>query len=257
MAMTREGISAPRAELRITKLTSKQLRTVKSAAYLQLAACNKKLLMSKTSNIIKIVQDFMLKENRPYAVNDVMEKCGKELGKAAIQKALDSLASKEILIAKTYGKHKIYFAKQNVNYQELKKQLQSLKQKLSQAQNILKTKENQLSELDLKLKSLNKIKSLATLEEERDQLLDDIRHANEKLRHYQAQESESKLSSQDIKKIETKYENVSVAFRKRKRMCNDMLDAIMEGYPKTKKALIADIGLETDEEVGFTVQLKH
>lgn len=40
-------------------------------------------------------------------------------------------------------------------------------------------------------------------------------------------------------------------------MCTDMLDAIMEGYPKTKKALIADIGLETDEEVGFNVTLKR
>lgn len=48
-----------------------------------------------------------------------------------------------------------------------------------------------------------------------------------------------------------------MAYRKRKRMCNDMVDAIMEGYPKTKKALIADIGLETDEEVGFNVALKH
>ena len=39
-------------------------------------------------------------------------------------------------------------------------------------------------------------------------------------------------------------------------MCTDMLDAIMEGYPKTKKALIADIGLETDEEVGFNAVLE-
>lgn len=36
-----------------------------------------------------------------------------------------------------------------------------------------------------------------------------------------------------------------------------MLDAILEGYPKTKKALISDIGLETDEEVGFNVEIKR
>ncbi|XP_046811588.1 homologous-pairing protein 2 homolog [Lucilia cuprina] len=212
--------------------------------------------MSK-SDVLKTVQQFMLQENRPYAVHEVLEKCGKDLGKAAIQKALDSLVSKEILLAKSYGKHKIYFAKQNVNNQELKKQMQTLKQKLSQAQNILKNKESELNDLEIKLKSLNKVKSLATLEEERDQLLNDIRHTNEKLKSFQAQEMQNKLNSQDVKKILTKYENVSLAYRKRKRMCNDMLEAIMEGYPKTKKALIADIGLETDEDVGFNVQLKR
>lgn len=41
--------------------------------------------MSKTP-LIKIVQDFMLKENRPYGINDILDKCGKELGKTHIQK---------------------------------------------------------------------------------------------------------------------------------------------------------------------------
>lgn len=31
-----------------------------------------------------------------------------------------------------------------------------------------------------------------------------------------------------------------------------MIETIMEGYPGTKKKLIEDIGLETDEGVGFT-----
>lgn len=71
--------------------------------------------------------------------------------------------------------------------------MQSLKQQLNQAQNLLKTKETKLNDLELKLKSFNKIKSLATLEEERDQLLDDIRFANEKLRTFQAQEAQAKV----------------------------------------------------------------
>ncbi|KAM7344458.1 homologous-pairing protein 2 homolog [Cochliomyia hominivorax] len=212
--------------------------------------------MSKTT-ILKVVQEFMLKENRPYAINEIVEKCGKDLGKTAIQKALDSLVNQEVLKEKCYGKHKIYFAQQNINIKELKKDVQSLKQQLNQAQTILKTKETQLNVLELKLKSFKPIKSLTTLEEERDQLLDDIRCTNEKLRSFQAQESESKFSTQDVKKIVSKYENVALAYRKRKRMCTDMLDAIMEGYPKTKKALIADIGLETDEEVGFNVTFKR
>ncbi|XP_061390568.1 uncharacterized protein LOC133325885 [Musca vetustissima] len=212
--------------------------------------------MSKSS-VLKVVQEFMLKANRPYAINDVVDGCGKDLGKAAVQKSLDSLVDKEILAMKMYGKNKIYFPKQNNNIGELKKDVMMAKQKLAQARQVLKSKENQLSEMQIKLRSLSKIKTLAQLEEEKENLMDDIRNINEKLRHYEAQEKETKLSSQDVKKIETKYSNVSTAYRKRKRICNDMLDAILEGYPKTKKALISDIGLETDEDVGFKVELKR
>lgn len=39
-------------------------------------------------------------------------------------------------------------------------------------------------------------------------------------------------------------------WRKRRRMAMDILDAILEGYPKKKKDLFDDIGIETDEDVG-------
>ncbi|XP_019894820.1 homologous-pairing protein 2 homolog isoform X2 [Musca domestica] len=212
--------------------------------------------MSKPS-VVKIVQEFMLKANRPYAINDVVDGCGKDLGKSAIQKSLDSLVDKDILIMKMYGKNKIYFPKQNTNTAELKKDVFLAKQKLAQVRQVLKSKENQLSEMQTKLRSLSKIKTVAQLEEEKENLMDDIRNINERLRHYEAQEKEAKLSAQDVKKIEAKYANVSTAYRKRKRICTDMLDAILEGYPKTKKALIADIGLETDDDVGFKIELKR
>lgn len=68
-----------------------------------------------------------------------------------------------------------------------------LKQKLAQAQNVLKTKEIQLNESDLKLKSFKKLKSLATLEEERDRILEDIKILKERLENYQIQEAEAKV----------------------------------------------------------------
>ena len=58
------------------------------------------------------------------------------------------------------------------------------------------------------------------------------------------------VSAGDFKKVEqVKTKHVS-EWRKRKRMCSDMLEAILEGYPKTKKALLEDIGIEADEDVG-------
>lgn len=55
------------------------------------------------------------------------------------------------------------------------------------------------------------------------------------------------------KKVQEEYEKRLATYKKRKRMCLDMLDAILENYPKTKKQLYEEVGLETDEDVGFTL----
>jgi 26S proteasome regulatory subunit, ATPase 3, interacting protein len=55
------------------------------------------------------------------------------------------------------------------------------------------------------------------------------------------------------KKVEKQYEKYATAYRKRKRMCTDMLDAILEGYPKTKKHLLEEVGVETDEDAKFVM----
>lgn len=33
----------------------------------------------------------------------------------------------------------------------------------------------------------------------------------------------------------------------------DIIDNVMEGYPKSKKKLLEDIGIETDVQVGFQI----
>lgn len=43
------------------------------------------------------------------------------------------------------------------------------------------------------------------------------------------------------------------AFQKRKRLCMNLIDGIMEGYPKSKQKLIEDTEIETDEAAGFDI----
>lgn len=42
-------------------------------------------------------------------------------------------------------------------------------------------------------------------------------------------------------------------FGRRKRFALSMIDAIMEGYPKSKQKLIEDIDIQTDEAAGFDI----
>ncbi|XP_037955331.1 homologous-pairing protein 2 homolog isoform X1 [Teleopsis dalmanni] len=202
----------------------------------------------------KIILDFMSKKNRPFAVNDVLENCGKTFGKSTVQKMLDSLAERGKITVKTFGKQNIYFIKQKFNMEENKKELQGSKQKLLQIENNIKNKENEYRELEKKLKVLPKVISIESLEAQHSEMLDEVRELNEKLRRSKAQKLEQKFTSAEAKKIVNHYNELVDALRKRKRICNDMLDAIMEGYPKSKKALIDDIGIETDEAVGFDIK---
>ena len=55
-----------------------------------------------------------------------------------------------------------------------------------------------------------------------------------------------KVSASDFKKVQGTKEKVVTELRKRKRICGDMLDQIMEGYPKPKKALLEEIGVTLD-----------
>uniref|UniRef100_G1MXQ5 Leucine zipper with capping helix domain-containing protein n=1 Tax=Meleagris gallopavo TaxID=9103 RepID=G1MXQ5_MELGA len=42
-------------------------------------------------------------------------------------------------------------------------------------------------------------------------------------------------------------------WRRRKRMATELLDAILEGYPKSKKQFFEEVGIETDEDHNATL----
>lgn len=51
--------------------------------------------------------------------------------------------------------------------------------------------------------------------------------------------------------INKKHDTYTLLYQKRKRMCMNIIDGIMEGFPKTKQKLMEDIEIETDEAAGF------
>lgn len=59
-----------------------------------------------------------------------------------------------------------------------------------------------------------------------------------------------KVSPQDRQGTVKAHEKIMKEYRKRKKMCIEIVDSIAENYPKSKKALMEEIGIETDEDVG-------
>ena len=56
------------------------------------------------------------------------------------------------------------------------------------------------------------------------------------------------ISKEEKEKVYKGRETYVKAWRKRKRISSDILNAILEGYPKSKKQLYEEVGIETDED---------
>ena len=58
------------------------------------------------------------------------------------------------------------------------------------------------------------------------------------------------VSKEEKDRVAVKREGAVNEWRKRKRMCDAVVDAIMESYPKSKMILVDDMGIEIDDVAG-------
>lgn len=103
----------------------------------------------------------------------------------------------------------------------------------------LKQSESQLTEFQTTL-------TTSEAEAKRDQLKSEIEKMETKL--VKLSENTVLISEADRQKIKKKHETVVKEYKKRKRICMDVLDSILEGYPKSKAVLIEEIGIELDDQ---------
>ena len=64
------------------------------------------------------------------------------------------------------------------------------------------------------------------------------------------------MTAADKAKVVKQHEASTGQWRKRKRMATEILDSILESWPKSKKSLYEEIGVETDESAGVTLPKK-
>lgn len=195
---------------------------------------------------------FMQNQNRPFSANDVLQNVGKEHGKSAVQKALDQLVKRNKLFEKLYGKQTIYCVTQeNINTANIDEDLKSIDREINEITINLKATEDEIQKNMGELISLRKKMTLTEARNNVNDLKKEIENLKDKLNECADSAVES-ISNEEKLKVTKEYEMYVKEYRKRKRMCKEVLDAILEGYPKSKKHLFEEIGIETDEDVGFT-----
>ncbi|XP_054274925.1 homologous-pairing protein 2 homolog [Macrosteles quadrilineatus] len=192
------------------------------------------------------VYKYLQSTNRPYSANDIVQNMHKEFGKTAVQKALDDLVTQQRIYEKAYGKQKIYCVKQpeddgqDNDLAVLEAETEKVTQNYKNVEQEAKEAENSLRELLGAPTTAEAKEQLAKLEEK----VETLRTKLAKL-----SENTVLVSPGERTKIKTEHEKLLKEYRKRKRTCMDIINAIMEGYPKSKKALMEEVGMETDEDV--------
>lgn len=198
-----------------------------------------------TAAVYKYLKD----QNRPYSANDIVQNINKEFGKTAVQKALDELAQDEKILEKTYGKQKVYCIIQEPETPSSQyDDIQNMDRQIEKFQETLTSTESKIKACESELKMLNSSLTTEQAIEEKQKLTKNVERLKSKLDDLR--QNSVKISPETKAKIEKAYEMNMKEYRKRKRICMDILNGILENYPKKKKDLFEDIGIETDEDVG-------
>lgn len=195
------------------------------------------------------VYDYLLGQNRPYSTNDITLNLHKEHGKTAVQKALDLLVADGKVTEKANGKQKAYVVNQadlpapsaaelaaaDAEIAKLTAEQQTVGERAREAESRQRTLTSAPLTADLVVRVAEREKEVKELEERVEFL----------------QNNQGKVISKEEKVKVEKTRDASVKeWRKRKRICTGITDAILESYPKSKKILFEEVGIETDEEVG-------
>uniref|UniRef100_A0A8D8QNW1 Homologous-pairing protein 2 homolog n=1 Tax=Cacopsylla melanoneura TaxID=428564 RepID=A0A8D8QNW1_9HEMI len=196
---------------------------------------------------------YLKQTNRPYSVNDIIQNLHKKYNKTVVQNALDELVKADHVMSKTYGKQVIYCIKQSGKNAEkkdasvVKEELKTKERELTEKQALLKKLQDENKQIKAKVKNLTQNLTTEEALVMKTKLVQEVTEKKTKLENLS--NNVEVVSEVDKKKLQETKEKLVKEYRKRKRMCTEMLDAVLENYPKSKKILLEETGVETDEMV--------
>eukprot|EP00118_Oscarella_pearsei_P004540 m.19618 g.19618 ORF g.19618 m.19618 type:complete len:213 (+) comp27872_c0_seq3:80-718(+) len=208
-------------------------------------------MSKKDAEASSAVLDYLRQQNRPYSAVDVFNNLHKKYGKTAITRSLEALAAKGTIREKVYGKQKVYVANQSDFPSVDESELKEMDVKVGQLTGELKSLQSECKMQETELKALDGSMTTEAAEAKAASIKQECRELEERLEKIKSETSH--VTPEERDKICKKHTTMIRAWRKRKRLATDILNAILEGYPKSKKQLFEEVGIETDEEYSVKI----
>ncbi|XP_013374602.1 PREDICTED: homologous-pairing protein 2 homolog isoform X2 [Chinchilla lanigera] len=195
-----------------------------------------------------ILLRYLQEQNRPYSAQDVFGNLQREhgLGKAAVVKALEQLAQQGKIREKTYGKQKVYFADQDQFDTVSDADLQSLDTKIVALTAKVQGLQQSCRHMEAELKELTSALTTPEMQREIEQLKAECAGFAERLRGIKG--APKRVTPEEKEQVHRERQRFCREWRTRKRMATELCEAILEGYPKSKKQFFEEVGIETDED---------
>merc|ERR1712058_72382 len=130
-------------------------------------------------------------------------------------------------------------------------ELEDLDKKCNEVDQEVRSHAEKVKQLENKVKNLKSSLTNGEAKVELEKLLEVNNSLKERL--LKLENNQEVISAEDKEKIVKFHSSAVAQWKKRKRMASDVLDSILEGWPKTKKSLFEEIGVDTDESVGVSV----
>lgn len=208
---------------------------------------------SKDAGAASIILNYLNVKNRPYSAQDVFGNLQKQhgLGKTAVVKAMELLAQQGKIREKVYGKQKIYFADQSQFTDVSDTELKSMDGKISELNSQIQGVQQDCRQLDAELRGLNSSMTTKELISEIEELKKECVESKQRLERIK--NATNHVTPEEKEKVYKERSQFVREWKKRKRLTNDIMDAVLEGYPKSKKQFSEEVGIETDEDCKVTV----
>uniref|UniRef100_A0A8C4PW82 Homologous-pairing protein 2 homolog n=1 Tax=Eptatretus burgeri TaxID=7764 RepID=A0A8C4PW82_EPTBU len=191
---------------------------------------------AKEATASTMILKYLNVQNRPYSAQDITANLQREhgFGKTAVIKALEQLAEDGSIKEKLYGKQKVYFANQEQFPAVSEEQLNKLDEKVIRLSQDLQKSQQACRDLDADFHSL----SSAMTTTEAESVAADLRE-------------ECRTLQERLDKIHESSSNVTTV---EKEEATDLISAILEGYPNTKKQLFVSAFLFN---TGLTIVIEY
>uniref|UniRef100_F6YKC3 Homologous-pairing protein 2 homolog n=1 Tax=Macaca mulatta TaxID=9544 RepID=F6YKC3_MACMU len=217
-----------------------------------------------------ILLRYLQEQNRPYSAQDVFGNLQREhgLGKAVVVKTLEQLAQQGKIKEKMYGKQKIYFADQDQFDMVSDADLQGLDGKIVALTAKVQSLQQSCRYMEAELKELSSALTTPEMQKEIQELKKECAGYSERLKNIKA--ATNHVTPEEKEQVYRERQKYCKEWRKRKRMvvpsaahlktggfiscqATELSDAILEGYPKSKKQFFEEVGIETDEDYNVTL----
>ncbi|XP_011785089.1 PREDICTED: homologous-pairing protein 2 homolog isoform X2 [Colobus angolensis palliatus] len=105
--------------------------------------------------------------------------------------------------------------------------------------------------MEAELKELSSALTTPEMQKEIQELKKECAGYRERLKNIKA--ATNHVTPEEKEQVYRERQKYCKEWRKRKRMATELSDAILEGYPKSKKQFFEEVGIETDEDYNVTL----